>query len=263
MPVCHSLRTPVLTLLVFFAAAIPAQAAPKAAATDGPIDAKLLDAAAFAQWVDGKETPVSTEQAKDGPAAVVLTDGNHPKSLYGIRFGLGRATGPRHLRIGFTKNIPIGSVLVAGGGRLSVLKPEASYPGDLADDSQWIPAERIAHGEPGRPGVGETGRQPVGEGGYASWIVPAGTTTRALRFSHEPSPGDREMSGHLSGMLLVPKRFVNVAPQAIPQAAGRDDVSARLVNERFDSWSAWDNGENGAAVAVSSERPEVITLTWP
>ena len=90
-------------------------AAQKAAATDGPVDAKLLDAAAFAQWVDGKETPVSAEQAKDGPAAVVLTDGNHPKSLYGIRFGLGRATGPRHLRIGFTKSIPIGAVDRARG----------------------------------------------------------------------------------------------------------------------------------------------------
>jgi len=238
-------------------------AAQKAFADDGPIEAKLLDAAAFAQWVDGKETPVSAEQAKDGPAAVVLTDGNHPKSLNGIRFGLGRATGPRHLRIGFTKSIPIGSVLVAGGGRLSVLKPDASYPGDLADDSQWIPAERITDGEPGRPGVGGAGRQPVGEGAYASWIVPAGTTTRALRFSHEPSPGDREMSGQLGGMLLVPKRFANVAPQALPQAAGRDDKNAQLVNERFDSWGAWDNGENGAAVAVSPERPEVITLTWP
>ena len=168
-------------------------AAPKAAA-DGPLDAKLLDAAAFAQWVDGKETPVSAEQAKDGPAAVVLTDGNHPKSLYGIRFGLGRAAGPRHLRIGFTKSIPIGSVLVCGGGRLSVLKPEASYPGDRADDSQWIPAERIVAGEPGRPGVGEpsppgvsgAGRQAVGEGGYASWLVPAGTSTRALRLSDLP-----------------------------------------------------------------------------
>jgi hypothetical protein len=243
----------------------------KATADDGPIDASLLDAAAFAQWFDGKETPVSAEQAKDGPAAVVLTDGNHPKAHRGIRFGFGRAAGPRHLRIGFTKSVPLGSVLVCGGGRLSVLKPEASYPGDLADDSQWIPAERITDGEPGRPGVGglgrpgvgEVGRQPVGEGAYASWLLPAGTTTRALRFSHEPSPGDREMSGQLGGVLLVPKRFANVAPQAIPQAAGHDDKNAQLINERQDSWGAWDNGENGAAVAVSPDHPEVITLTWP
>ncbi len=81
-------------------------AAQKRSAADGPIDVKPLDAAAFAQRVDGKETPVSAEQAKDGPAAVVLTDGNHPKSHYGIRFGLGRATGPRHLRIALRRRRP-------------------------------------------------------------------------------------------------------------------------------------------------------------
>lgn len=258
MPFCRWLRAPLLTLSVFFAVTIPAHAASKAATPDGPIDAKLLDPAAFAQWVDGKETPVSAEQAKDGPAAVVWTAGRNPGTHSGIRFGVGRATGARHLRIGFTESIPVSSVLVAGGGRLSVLKPDAQYPGDLADDSQWIPAERIT--------ATDASRQPVGESGYASWVLPAGTTTRALRFSHEPSPGDREMSGQLGGVLLVPKRSANVAPQALVQTASRDDKSALLVNERHDNWGAWDNGENGengAAVAVSPERPEVITLTWP
>jgi lysophospholipase L1-like esterase len=233
------------------------------AAATGGVDAKVLDAAAFAEWVDGSESAVPAERAKDGPAAVVVTDGSHTKTLRGIPFGIGRSTGPRHLRIGFNESVALGSVLVAGGGRLSVLKPDAAYPGDLADESQWIPAERMEAGEPGRQGVGGAGRHPVSDGAYASWILPAGTTTRALRFSHEPSPGDREMSGQLGGVLVVPRRFANVAPQALPQTAGRDDKSAWLVNERHDSWGAWDNGENGAAIAVSPERPEVITLTWP
>ncbi len=230
-----------------------AVALPAFYASAAPLDGGDLDSAAFAQWVDGKESPVSAEQAKDGPAAVVLLDGKLPKSLYGIRFGNGTATGPRHLRIGFTRSVPIGSALVAGGGRLSVLKPEAAYPGDLADDTQWIPAERLT--------AEEASRQPVG--GYASWVLPAGTVTRALRFTHEPTPGDREMAGHLQGVLIVRGRFANVAPQALPQTAARDDKSARLVNEQYDGWGAWDNGEGGAAVAISADRPEVITLTWP
>ena len=36
----------------------------------------------------------------------------------------------------------IGSVLVSGGGSLSVLRPDAAYPGDLANDSQWVRAEQ-------------------------------------------------------------------------------------------------------------------------
>lgn len=212
-----------------------------------------LDPAAFSQWVDGVETPVSADQAKEGPAAVVITDGKHPQNFPGVRFGPGRSAGRRHLRIGFTKSIPVGSVLVAGGGSLSVLKPGAAYPGDLADDSQWIPAERLT--------ANEVSQQPVG--GYASWVLPAGTTTRALRFTHQPGSGDREMAGHLQGLLIVPGRFANVAPQAVVQTAARDDKSAKLVNEQDDGWGAWDNGETGAAVAISGDRPEVVTLTWP
>jgi hypothetical protein len=32
----------------------------------------------------------------------------------------------------------MGTVLVRGGGGLSVLKPDMAYPGDLADDTQWV-----------------------------------------------------------------------------------------------------------------------------
>jgi hypothetical protein len=243
-----------LVVAALLVCAAPAAGAPPAAAA-GLVTPELLDAAAFAQWVAGRETPVSADQATDGPAAVVATNGKHPKAFRGVRFGLGPAAGPRHLRIGFTRSVPVGSVLVAGGGRLSVLKPDAAYPGDLADDSQWIPAERIT--------AAAVGREPVGSGGFASWVVPAGTTTRALRFSHEPVPGDRESSGQLEGVLLVPERLVNVAPQAIAQSRSHEAVNGRLIDERSVNWAAWDNGENGAAVAVSPERSEVITLAWP
>jgi len=98
-----------------------------------PAGGSILDRAGFKQWVDGNETPVADETAKDGPASVLWTETSKP-DWRGVKFGEGKATGVRHLRIGFTKEVQIGSVLVRGGGVLSVLKREVPYPGDLADE---------------------------------------------------------------------------------------------------------------------------------
>ena len=43
------------------------------------------------------------------------------------------------------------------------------------------------------------GREVDGEG-YAVWVLPAGTKTRALRFSHTPAAGDWESAGWLGGV---------------------------------------------------------------
>ena len=184
-----------------------------------PAGGESLDQAAFTQWVDGKETPIADDAAKDGPYSVVWTAQKRP-DWRGVKFGQGRAVGVRHLRIGFTEPITVGSVLVRGGGSLSVLKPDAAYPGDLADDSQWIAAERLLDGE--------VSRQEVGREDYAFWVLPPGTQTRALRFSHRPSPGDPEMAGWLGGVWINEQRLGNVAPQALAQSVAREDASAKL-----------------------------------
>ena len=173
-----------------------------------------------------------------------------------MKFGDGRAAGVRHLRIGFTESIHVGSVLVRGGGALSVLKANAVYPVNVAEDSQWVAAERL--------GDGEASRLEVGNEGYGLWVLPAGTTTRALRFSHLPNPGDREMAGWLGGVWILEPRLGNVAPQGFAQSVQRDDVSAMLVDESNNrTWGAWHNGEQGAVLPISPEHPEFITLTWP
>ena len=173
-----------------------------------------------------------------------------------MKFGEGRAFGVRHLRIGFTQSITSGSVLVRGGGTLSVLKPGAAYPGDVTDDSQWLAAERLVKGE--------VSREEVGNEDYGMWLLPAGTQTRALRFSHSPTPGDNEMAGWLGGVWINEQRLGNIAPQSVAQSIARDDVSAKLIDESNNrTWLTWNNGEQGAALPVSPEHPEVITLTWP
>ena len=80
----------------------------------------------------------------------------------GVTFGDAKVAGARHLRVGLTKPVKIGSLLVRGGGRPCVLKSAAAYPGALADDSQWTPAERI-------------GGAPAGREDYALWTLPPGT----------------------------------------------------------------------------------------
>lgn len=218
-------------------------AAPKAA---------VLDKASFAQWAGGHELPFP--DPKLGPQSAVWT-ADDKIDWRGVRFGEGREPGIRHLRIGFAQPLATGSVLVRGGGVLSVLKPGAAYPGNLADDSQWLPAERLVNGVPAHAEVGEDG--------YGLWVLPPATETRALRFSHIPAPGDREMAGQLGGLWLLPGRWGNVAPQALAQSVARDDVSTKLVDEGNNkTWNAWDNGEKGAALPVSAEHPEIVTLTW-
>ncbi|EMI55826.1 NHL repeat-containing protein [Rhodopirellula sallentina] len=221
-------------------------------------DASLLDPATFAERIgNAPESPIEGDSpaARVGPQAVVWCQQSKPH-WKGMTYGAGREAGPRHLRIGFTQAVPVGSVLVGGGGSLSVLKPDAEYPGDLADDSQWISAQRLVD-------VSVSDAE-VQAGDYGLWVLPPGTVTRALRFSHTPTAGDRETAGKLAGVWLLPQRMGNVAPQALVQSRARDDVSMKIVDESHNgTWQAWENAEDGAPLPVSDEHPEIVTLTWP
>ena len=242
--------------LACFAIAVLVVVVPSSADETFPLlDASALDNATFAQWLGGSESPVNGDGGKTGGLQnVVWTKSGRP-DWRGLKFGVGREPGTRHLRIGFTKPMPIGSVLVSGGGALSFLKADAAYPGDLANESQWLPAERLHNGV--------ASRAEVGEGNYGLWVLPPGLSPRALRLTHTPAPGDRENAGSLGGLWILPQRAGNVAPQALVQSTARDDVSARLVDESFNrTWNTWDNGDTGAALAVSPEHPETITMAW-
>ena len=137
-----------------------------------------------------------------------------------------------------------------------MLKPTAAYPGNVADDSQWIAAERIASG---RVTTDELKKHE-----YAVWVLPPHTSTRALRFTHAASATDHAYAGWLGGASIMSERLVNVAPQAIAHASANDD-QARLINNGSDdnTWKSWDNGKTGAAQPLSEDHPEWLTLIWP
>ncbi len=217
-----------------------------------PIVVANLDQETFAQTTGAGDRVLAV---KDGPRHVLWTRETTPE-WDGVRFGESKEAGPRHLRIGFKAAVPVGAVLTRGGGTLSALKPAAGYPGKLTDDADWIPAERLKDAR--------ICRDEVGEDEYAVWVLPSGTQTRALRFTHTAAASDPSYHGWLGGAFVLAQRMANVAPQATVSASARDEDAARINNGLNDrTWGAWDNGPEGAAETVSQQRPAWVILTWP
>lgn len=210
-----------------------------------------LDLAAFAEWVDGKAGPISAERLREGPSGVVWTRNSQP-DWRGIDFGDSKKPGIRHLRIGFVKELEVGTV-VACGGALSVLKPGATYPGDLGDDTQWIAAQRQTLAGLSRDAE---------EKDYAVWVLPPDTSTRALRFSHTAAAVDQRYVGKVTGVWILGERFANLAPAAVASSSGAVRTVDRLNDQRKNDWGTWDNGEHGQEQPVSSEHPAWVMLAW-
>ena len=216
-----------------------------------PLKADNLDTAAFGQWVDGVETPMPQ---RDGPCHVVWTTGTQPQ-WDGVHFGDSKVPGPRHLRIGLKTPITVGSVLVRAGGQVSMLRPTAPYPGDLADESQWIPAEQIA-----RPPAADL---KTADEQYVLWVFPKAAQTRALRFTHTALAVDSRFAGWLGGAYVLAERMANVAPAAIASSEANGEAVARINDESNNGmWAAWDNGPEGSPQPVSPQHPVDVLLAW-
>ena len=204
----------VLLAIGIFAVEPLAGQVPQSGPLATPVRSDALDPAAFTEWVDGVEQPMTQ---KDGPGHVVWTT-SAPIQWSGAAFGDSKTPGPRHLRIGFKTPVSVGSVLVRAGGQISLLRPEAPYPGNMADASQWMPAARleqrqISHGEGARED-------------YVLWVFPKVTATRALRFTHTAKLADAKYSGWIGGVYVLDQRVVNVAPQAIVSTDANSESAA-------------------------------------
>lgn len=221
-------------------------------ALTSPLEQENLDPAHFTEFSGGKESPANR---KDGLEKIIWTS-TTSTSWSGVSFGDNDIPGTRHLRIAWKKPIPTGTVLVRGGGTLSVLKASATHPGDLSDDSQWLTAERIAGAE--------LTSDEVDSEEYAAWVLPPDTTTTALRFTHNAEPSDPKYEGHLGSAMVLAGRYANIAPQAIASASTQGEKANLINNSDNDRmWKTWRNGEDGAEQVVSPEHPEYLQLTWP
>ncbi|MBI3879109.1 MAG: hypothetical protein HY301_03480 [Verrucomicrobia bacterium] len=239
-------------VVAFFTALLLLAGGLQAATFDTPVTVSSLDFSAYAQWVDGAET---TATNLSDPTRVLYTQTTVP-NFNGYGFGESTNPGPRHLRIGFTAPMAVGSVLVRGSGKLSVLASNAPYPGNLTNESHWLPAQRLT------TALGITANE-VPDNGYAIWVLPPGTTTRALRFSHTSAVSDPAYVGRAAGAWLLTNRFANLAPQAPILTSTNQALAGRINNETDEMFNAWDNGFNGGTNVVSTTNFEWVILTWP
>ncbi len=222
-----------------------------------PVTLDNLDQSAFAEWVDGAEKPFDVSAKEVGAQWTIFTSTTAIGHL-GAMFGASKTPGLRHLRIGFKSAVSLGSVIVKGGGRLSVLKPAAKYPGDLNNETDWLPAARL---EGGGLSIAE-----VADSDFAVWVLPPGTATRALRFTHDAKITDLRYVGELDGALVSTERLGNMAPQAVATASVNSSHAPLLINGAYDGWKAWENQEKGKPDAdspvISPKHPEWIVLGW-
>ena len=247
-------------LCLFAAASFPLRtsAAPAPAPEyPTPVLAENLDAAAFAEWADGKETPISARGDKAPTADKLIWTHQSGIGFQFKPYGDSKTPGARYLRIGFNAPVAVGSILVQGEGLVSVLKPEATYPGDLNDDSQWIPAQRLK--------AGAVATEEPDEKAQTLWVLPSVVSTRAVRFTHIAEPTDRIYAGKLGGVFLLSERLANLAPQALAATHSTPKLAGRLNDETYNSWDAWCNipAREGERAKTIVEDPEWIILTWP
>ena len=226
-----------------------------------PLRESTLDDTTYAEWRDGVEIKIEPKTALDKSALlkwVVWTQETRPGHA-GKSFGDSKTPGARHLRIGFTQPQQIGTLIVCGNVKVSVLKPHSAYPGNLGDDSQWLPAQRIWQST-------VTTDELDKPTDCATWILPPGTQTQALRLTHTAKPTDKVFNGSLGGVYALTGRYVNIAPQAQPIVQSMLEKADRLTNENTDGfWGVWENisgGDEGDRAKLIVEDPEWIMLAW-
>jgi hypothetical protein len=223
-----------------------------------PLTDSILDSASFAEWssssgsgTGGAERPLANPNAL---RQIIWTQTASVSSSSFVQYGVSNQPGPRHLRLAFKISVGVGSILVRGGDQLSVLRPNAPYPGNLADESQWISAQRILNHS--------LSTDPVDRGSYALWVLPPGTNTRALRFTHVAAISDPNYAGMLGGIYLLSGRFANLAPQAAVITSSNNGAATLLTDEKYNDWHTWDNGPEFHH-PVTTGAPEWIILAWP
>ncbi|MGI6496848.1 MAG: hypothetical protein ACOX5G_12355 [Kiritimatiellia bacterium] len=240
-----------------FALLLAAVCAAVAAAADftNPVSIDNLDPEAFCEWDPGAEPRERT--IPNEPRNAIWTRERMPEWA-GIAFAGSKTPGTRHLRVAFKEPVDIGSVLARGALRVSVLKPDAAYPGDLADETQWIPAGRLDVG-------GTTSDEPGARDAVTLWTLPSVISTRAIRYTHEAASGANEYHGALGISMAFSERWANFSRVATAAAKSNNSMAGRILDGCDNSWNAWENAnrEQAGNRLPVSEDPEWLVAYWP
>lgn len=224
-----------------------------------PLEPDDLDPAAFSEWIDGETKLISGQTRSNAPDWLVWTTKTEPGHS-GRKYGESRSPGVRHLRLGFHRQVDVGSVMVSGGGRLSVLKAETPYPGNPAREEDWTPAGRIV--------AGAVSQAEVEAGELAIWVLPPATRTRALRFTHVAPSSAASYAGTIGAAFVASERWTNLAAGATATASANTQKAERLNDGQSESDGTWDNiSARGSDVpspsAISSTNAPWVMLAWP
>jgi hypothetical protein len=230
-----------------------------------PIKDEDVDVATFAVWVDGQEKkievpqePVDKNLNRRGqyPHWLIWTQ-NCEAGWSGKEFGDSKTPGARHLRIGFNSAKSVGSILAGGNIKVSVLKPDAPYPGNMGDDSQWIPAQRIKDGKVTTEQLQNNWEYTL----FALWTLPSITQTRAVRFTHTALITDESYKGALGSAYVLSERLINLAPYAQPFVRNGTETATWMIDGSNEGWAnVPQRSEEPAPLII--EQPESVILIW-
>lgn len=158
----------------------------------------------------------------------------------------------RHFRIAFTRPIRIGTIIGdLGGCTVSYLKPGAKPPGDVADESQWMPVDEFA-----------------ARGSFRAVVFPPGVETMAVRLTHRlPQPPREPEPTRIAGLAFLAGRLANVAAEALPEVESYPTADAAQIEawgpHRLNDGSLgeWKNARPESR-PITAEDPEWAILSW-
>jgi len=169
-----------------------------------------------------------------GSLAALLRAGGTPTPHHWVQAGGGDDA--RSIRIAFKAKQPVGTiVLPACGGEFFALKADALYPGDPADDAQWLAL----------PSQTADGVQVV--------MSPPSLQTRALlvRWTRGEKPKEQFKPGLLGFKILGPRFRNAIEAASISASSGIPGPGG--------GWTSEQRPENKP---ISPADPETLTLSW-
>ncbi len=154
----------------------------------------------------------------------------------------------KYLRLAFNTPQPVGTIITPQNVTISALKPDAVYPGNTANDTDWIPINNAIMPK----------EKPyyfaVPQVGMYVYTAPANLTTRALQFTFVGRKDEnitRPFVGALSGALITSRRFTNILTGATLSASSGQVSSIGTWNAALDN------------EPVTTTTPTVLTAVWP
>jgi len=153
----------------------------------------------------------------------------------------------KYLRLAFNTPQPVGTIITPQNLTISALKPDAVYPGDTANENDWIPISNAIMPK----------EKPyyfaIPQVGMYVYTAPANMTTRALRFTYIGRKDEnitRPFGGSLMGAMITSRRFANILPGAVLT------VSSGQVSP-IGAWNAALDNQ-----PITAANPTTLTAVW-